>query len=337
MVRVSGIGSWPGTDVRAALQAIRDDLAEIGADGVSGMPYLPELPARGPGSDPIGRSAHLLHDLPVDLQPQGWRLVDRPGMDAFRTSSLWRQDMDELAEVFDGDDREFKVQVVGPWTLASELWLPLGDRVLSDPGAVRDLGQSLGAGIAEHLTAVRRLLPRAAIVVQLDEPALPRVLAGRVPSASGYRRLAAPEPDHAAALLRSVLRSATSTERISTVLHCPAPRPPLQVMREAGPTGISIDVTQLDAHRWEGVAVAVEAGVDLWAGVLKTDEDPAAYRVGHDRLASAWRDVGLTSADLSRVSLTPTSGLAPLDPESARALTAATVLIGRDLAETAVQ
>ena len=48
------------------------------------LPYLPELPARGPGADMIGRAAALLVELPVDLQPAGWRLVDRPGRDQAR-------------------------------------------------------------------------------------------------------------------------------------------------------------------------------------------------------------------------------------------------------------
>ena len=92
MTRATGIGSWPGTDLREALRTVRDLLAE------DGLPYLPEAPARGPGADLIGRTAGLLVDLTVDLQPSGWRFVDRPGHDARRTSSLWRQDLDDLAE-----------------------------------------------------------------------------------------------------------------------------------------------------------------------------------------------------------------------------------------------
>ena len=233
MVTVTGIGSWPGQDVRLALGTLSDDLAGVDEEGVHGLPYLPELPDRGPGSDLVGRSAHLLVDLPIDLQPQGWRLVDRPGLDATRTASLWRQDLDQLAEVFDGFEGEFKLQVVGPWTLASETWLPLGDRVLSDPGAIRDVSASLAAGVADHIRTVSRLMPRASIVLQLDEPSLPRVLRGQVPSASGYRRLPAPDPEHASSVIGSVLRAAHDAGVVVTALHCCATRPPLRVMREA--------------------------------------------------------------------------------------------------------
>ena len=49
MTRATGIGSLPGTDVREALRMVRDTL------GDGHLPYLPELPARGPGADIIGR------------------------------------------------------------------------------------------------------------------------------------------------------------------------------------------------------------------------------------------------------------------------------------------
>lgn len=350
MVTVSGIGSWPGVNVRQALEAISDHLAGVDEEGLVGMPYLPELPTRGPGSDMVGRSAHLLVDLPIDLQPQGWRLVDRPGLDATRTGSLWREDLDELAEVFDGFDGALKLQVVGPWTLASETWLPLGDRVLSDAGAIRDVSASLAAGVAEHVQNVRRLLPSATVVLQLDEPSLLRVLHGQVPTASGYRRLPAPDPEDASAVIGSVLRSAHDAGAVSSVLHCCATRPPLRVMREAtagvfgsgesGPQGLSVDTTGLDARAWEGLATAVESGIALWAGAIPTTPvlpqgQPSAYREHHDALVSRWRDVGLPIARLADLTVTPTCGLAGLSPDAAAAATRDTIDLGRALAETA--
>ncbi|MGB3762396.1 MAG: methionine synthase [Ornithinimicrobium sp.] len=350
MVTVTGMGSWPGQDVRLALGAVSDDLAGLGEEGLVGMPYLTELPARGPGSDMVGRSAHLLVDLPVDLQPQGWRLVDRPGLDATRTASLWRQDLDQLAEVFDGFDGQIKLQVVGPWTLASETWLPLGDRVLSDAGAIRDVSASLGAGVAEHVHTVSRLLPRASVVLQLDEPSLPRVLHGQVPSASGYRRLPAPDPEVASSVIGTVLRAAHDAGAVMTALHCCASRPPLRVMREAmvgvfsagesGRRALSVDTTALDARAWEGLATAVEAGIGLWAGAVSTDaspdpRQPSAYREHHAALVRRWQDVGLPPDRLAELTVTPACGLAGLTPDRARSVTADTVDLGRALAETA--
>jgi hypothetical protein len=72
----TGIGSLPGSDIREAVRVVFGELPDL--------PHLPELPARGPGADMIGRGAGLLVDMPVDLQPAGWRLVDRPGRDLRR-------------------------------------------------------------------------------------------------------------------------------------------------------------------------------------------------------------------------------------------------------------
>ncbi len=335
MVGVSGIGSWPGTDVRETLRVVRDLLGGTQSDGVTGLPYLPELPDRGPGADMVGRTAHLLVDLAVDLQPQGWRMVDRPGVDAERAGALWHQDLDELAEAYDGWSGPLKVQVTGPWTLASEVWLPLGDRVLSDAGATRDLGASLAEGVAEHVRTVHRLVPGAQLTVQVDEPSLPTVLLGRVRSESGYRVLRAPEPGEAVAALRQVLEGAVAGGAHSTVLHCCADRPPLPVLRDARPDALSVDLDRLGPRTWESVAVAVEAGTSLWAGMVDTGADPTAYRPAHDALLARWHELGLPRRELAKVTVTPGCGLAGASPQQARAVTEATVRLAQALAESA--
>ena len=60
--------------------------------------------------------------------------------------------------------------------------------MLSDHGARRELAQALAEGVATHLADVRRRVPAERVVVQVDEPALPAVLAGSVPTASGFGR-----------------------------------------------------------------------------------------------------------------------------------------------------
>lgn len=305
MSRASGIGSWPGEDVHTAIQVVRDLLTDTEPPG---LPYLPELPDRGPGADMVGRTAGLLVGLPVDLQPEGWRLVDRPGMDAGRTAARWRQDLDELAEAYDGYTGELKLQVAGPWTLATSLWLPRGERALLDEGACRDLADSLAEGLREHLTAVSRVVPGAEPVVQLDEPSLPAALAGRIRTASGYGRLPAIEPGPAADALRRVLAAAGQAR---TVIHCCARDVPLPLLRSTGSGAIALDTTLLDERGWESVAATVEAGVELWAGVDADPERGAAEVAGE--LSAPWRRVGLPLRDLDHVTVTPTCGLAGLD------------------------
>lgn len=118
------------------LEAARLVFGELG--GEPGMPFLPQLPERGPGADPVGRAAALLVDLPVDLQPSGWRLVDRPGRDLHRARSYLTSDTDALAEAADGYRGPLLTTVTGPWTLAGAIWLSVasGSRVTSGPLAI---------------------------------------------------------------------------------------------------------------------------------------------------------------------------------------------------------
>jgi methionine synthase II (cobalamin-independent) len=334
--RASGIGSWPDTDIRQAVTTVRDLLSE------EGLPYLPELPARGPGADLVGRSAGMLADLAVDLQPMGWRFVDRPGRDSARTSGILRQDLDELAEAFDGYEGDLKVQVAGPWTLASSIWLHRGERSVVDTGATRDVIASLAEGLRVHLDAVTNLVPKASLVVQIDEPGLPAVLAGRLPTASGFGRIRAIDPSVAAQGLRDVVAAAGDRH---TVVHCCAPDVPFVLLRETGAKAVSVDMALLTPKAWESLAATIESGVDLWAGVVPGDmtSSDETSRNGDrlkvstvlDPLVEAWGRVGLPRTDLSRVTLTPACGLAGSTPSQARSVQRLVVDAARALTETA--
>ncbi|GAA5024265.1 methionine synthase [Terrabacter aeriphilus] len=320
MTLATGIGSWPGTSVRDALAQVRELL-----DGE--LPYLPELPERGPGADMIGRTAGLLVELPVDLQPVGWRFVDRPGLDAARTAALLREDLDELAEAFDGHTGPLKLQVVGPWTLAASLWLQRGERVVVDDGACRDLVDSLAEGVRLHVAAVRRLVPGAEVVLQLDEPSLPTVLAGRLPTASGFGRLPSLDPQVAARGLQTVLQAHDGP----TVVHCCAGSPPVPLLRAAGPGALSLDTSLLRPREWEGVAVAVEDGIRLHAGAVPTGGGRTRATQLADDLVAAWTRVGLPLARLADLVVTPACGLGSATPPVARAVQRAAVETAREL------
>lgn len=332
MVLATGIGSWPGQQVREALRTVRDLLADA-PEGVEPVPYLPELPARGVGADMIGRAAALLVDLPVDLQPQGWRLVDHPGRDAERAGSWWGQDLDELAEAFEGWTGPLKLQVSGPWTLAAALWLPRGDRILSDVGATRDLGESLAEGVRDHVAHVARLVPGASLVLQLDEPTLPTVLGGRIRSDSGYRVLPAPEAAQVEQVLGRVVTAARDAGA-GTAVHCCGEDPPVDLLRGTGTDAIALDTALLSHRAWDAVAAAVEAGTSLWAGALPSS-GPASYEAVRDTLARRWHELGLAPATLAGIGVTPACGLAGGRPQQAVATTRATLDAAQALAEVA--
>lgn len=305
MTRASGVGSWPGTRSREAVVAVRDLLGD-------GTPHLPELPARGVGADMVGRAAALLEGLHVETQPYGWRFAGRPGHDEGRARALLREDLDELAEAYDGWSGPLKIQVTGPWTLGATIELPRGERAVADHGARRDLVGSLAEGLRAHVADVERLVPGAEVVVQVDEPGLPAVLEGRLPTASGYGTLRAVDRSEVREGLREVLDAAG--ER-TTLVHCCAGEVPVQLLRESGARGISLDTSLLDGARWEQVAEAVEAGVTLWAGAVPTTGGD--WRTARDRLVGAWQRIGLPVSALADVVVTPTCGLAGASPSSA--------------------
>lgn len=347
MTSASGIGSWPGTDIRETLRLVRDTLTSLGdAEGdradreervpgsVSGLPYLPELPQRGPGADVVGRGAGLLVGLPVDLQPSGWRFVDRPGRDAARTAALLGEDLDELAEAYDGWTGRLKVQVAGPWTLAASVWMPRGERVISDEGASRDLVASLAEGVRLHLATVRRLVPGADVVLQVDEPSLPAALAGRLPTASGYGVVRALDPQVALDGLEAVLAVAGEA-RGEAVIHCCAPGIPLPLLRRTG-ADLATDISLLSPRGWEGVAVGVEEGMTLYAGCLPTAGPTPRPQAVVDGLVARWHELGMPLASLAGVVVTPACGLGELTPEAARSVHQACIDTAKELSERAV-
>jgi hypothetical protein len=184
MTRASLTGAWPGADPVAASRDV------LNALGHPHRPLLPELPGRGPGSDAIGRAAALLDGLAVDLQPHGWRLVPEPGMDYRRAVSALRSDVNAFTDVA-GDAgvavQDLVVRVTGPMTLAASLWLPGGERALSDSGARRDVAQSLASGLGAWIRSVRAATGAARLTMLMDEPQAAAVLSGALPTASGYR------------------------------------------------------------------------------------------------------------------------------------------------------
>ena len=247
----------PGTDPLESMRVIFDELPDL--------PHLVELPARGVGADMIGRTAGLLIDLPVEATTRGWRLADRPGRDMRRAQSLLSRDLDALEEVADGYAGTLKLQVCGPWTLAAGLELARSQEpVLSDPGAVRDLTVSLAEGVAAHVAGVRARVPGAQLLLQLDEPSLPAVLGGAVPSASGLNRVRPVEEADAQPGLRMVLSAA----QVPALVHCCGMSVPLGIIRGAGADGAGIDLGVLRRGEEDVLAEAVEAGLGIFAGAV---------------------------------------------------------------------
>ncbi|MCE7552580.1 methionine synthase [Streptomyces thermodiastaticus] len=320
----TGVGSMPGEDVREAVKTVTGTFEDF--------PFLPELPARGPGADMIGRTAGMLVELYARVEPSGWRIGDRPGRDTRRARSWLREDLDALEEFTQGYEGALKVQAVGPWTLAAQLELKNGEAALSDPGACRDLAASLAEGLRLHLAEVARRVPGARIVLQLDEPSLTAVLRGRVPTASGYRTHRAVDRQIVEAGLREVM---AAHDGGPVVVHSCAPGVPFALLRRAGAAGISFDFSMLTERDDEAIGEAVEGGTRLLAGVVAgTDRplsDPAGSVMG---VRTLWRRLGLQPGLLAQaVTVAPACGLAGASPAYARRALAHCVRAAKSLAD----
>ncbi|MGA4801981.1 methionine synthase [Streptomyces lavendulocolor] len=321
----TGIGSMPGGDAREAAKAVTGTFEDF--------PHLAELPARGPGADMIGRTIGLLVEMYAHVEPSGWRISDRPGRDTRRARSWMGEDLDALEEFTQGYEGLLKVQAVGPWTLAAALELRGGEAALGDPGACRDLAASLAEGLRAHLAEVRRRIPGARVVLQLDEPSLTAVLQGRVRTASGYRTYRAVDRQVVESALRDVV--AVNEGHGPVVVHSCAPDVPFALLRRAGAAGISFDFGLLTERDEEQIGEAVEGGTRLLVGVVESTDvplsDPAGSVMG---VRTLWRRLGLNPGTLAEsLVVTPSCGLAGASPAYARAALAHCVKAARSLAD----
>ena len=327
----------PGTSVREAVALVAGEMTE--GDGV---PHLPELPARGPGSDLVGRTAGLLAavapDLAVETTPVGWRFADAPGRESRRARSWVGEDLDAWEEALEGYDGPVSVSLAGPWTTAAAVELRTGERAVRDPGACRDLAEALSLAALEHVADVRRRLPRAQVSLWLDEPALPAVLHGLIPTQSGLGRYAAVDEPVVETALRRIVEPLQEAG-VGVVVHCCGARPPYDLFRRVGVDAVSVDLLLHDRRDDDPVGELLESGVRLVAGVVPSTDVVAGAPMSEVRASVALvRDLGHRlghgpEAIAGQVLVSPTCGLAGASVEHVRIALSAVRAVGRGLRE----
>lgn len=312
MTASTGIGSHPGEDQRAFDEAVRMVLGLAPE-----LPYLPEVPGRGAHANMTGRTMAVLSGLAADLQPAGWRLTDATGIDHRRAISLLSQDLDKLEEESQGYQGLLKIQVTGPWTLAATVERPRGDRVLADHGARRELAESLAEGLGDHVADVRRRVPGASLLVQVDEPALPVVISGSVPTASGFGRHRSVDAPKAAPALEMVLDAIRRADA-DPVVHCCADDVPFDLLTRVGAPGVSVDLDRLTASDYDEIGIAMEAGRRVFLGAVPSTR-PDSLPNEKSVTERASRVLDLLGLDPTpRLVLTPSCGLVGADQGWAR-------------------
>jgi hypothetical protein len=204
---------------------------------------------------------------------------------------------------------------------------------------VADLTASLAEGAAAHVAELAKRVPGARFAVQLDEPALPAVAGGEIPTASGWSRLRPVEAE----VLRERLAQVIAAVQGYTVVHSCAAAIPFGLIRTAGADALSFDLGQLRRGEEDGVAEAAEAGLGLLIGTVPAVPEPdagpgvpggappargpagpgdgsAEARQAAERVIRLYRRLGLPLATgPDQVVITPACGLAGASPARARA------------------
>ena len=353
LVRASGRGDFPGDDLSEAMSRVEGEL------GAPHLPFLPHLPALGWRSTPLARTLAVCEGLAFDGASFGWRMVHSGGRGA-RESALAQDrllsDINLLADRVGAQKKRFgsgqtpvyKIQLVGPLTLAASIYLPGGERVISDAGASRDLLESFLEGLERWVESLREALqaPQALIAVQLDESEFQRLLEGSIPTVSGFRSLSALQPHYYQQVYRRVAErfaelnlqlildvDGTALKPVQELKLLTQPRPALDAVallkamqvegavacalllhpdraRLKGPGMLQVPPLS-DPRSWEPVAQLLETNAQLWLPVVTSARVPDQAR----RLYSLWREVGLEPMQLSAVGLMaderPQTGLVP--------------------------
>jgi methionine synthase II (cobalamin-independent) len=313
----------PGTDVPETMAIVAGEVPDL--------PFLPELPARGAGADMVGRTAGALlsvaADFALEAVPSGWCVTGQVGPDMRRARSWLGEDLDRLEEALGDSPGYVKVQLCGPWTWAATVEDRAGRRVVRDEGFMADLGSALAHAALAHVAEVSRRLPHRQVVLQIDEPGLPAVVAGSVPTASGWGTWAAVPRPTVADLLAQI-----TAEVPATVLHSCGGRV-FDVARMAGFTAVSWDATgRVSAAAAEEAAEAYEAGLALLLGLVsptrpESDDELIA------RFRRWWIRTGLSSTVAHDITVTPACGLAGVSPATAREAIDRCAKVRRQLAE----
>ena len=341
LVRASGRGDFPGDDLSEAMSRVEGEL------GAPHLPFLPHLPALGWRSTPLARTLAVCEGLAFDGASFGWRMVHSGGRGA-RESALAQDrllsDINLLADRVGAQKKRFgsgqtpvyKIQLVGPLTLAASIYLPGGERVISDAGASRDLLESFLEGLERWVESLREALqaPQALIAVQLDESEFQRLLEGSIPTVSGFRSLSALQPHYYQQVYRRVAErfaelnlqlildvDGTALKPVQELKLLTQPRPALDAVallkamqvegaapcalllhpdraRLKGPGMLQVPPLS-DPRSWEPVAQLLEANAQLWLPVVTSARVPDQAR----RLYSLWREVGLEPTQLNAVGL----------------------------------
>ena len=294
-VNFYGLGELPGASILAA--------ADIVAGETGDLRQLPILPACG--VDVVGLTTGILPGINVDAGPRSWVLSTRPQL---RTRRIWDRveaDLDQCEQAWGTRIDAVKIQVAGPWTLSASIELSNGHRALTDTGALRDLTESLIAGIQEYSADVQARFDTE-VYVQLDEPLLAQVRDGSLPGTSQFDEIPSINDVDLGERLAGVI------ERAEVRYLNQTGYPPLwKVAQVAGVETCQVTLdTVRGSEQYDGMGHALAAGMRVGLGMTRAGDDRDPRHLAVD-VARMWDELGLDRTLFTHaVDVHPRGGLA---------------------------
>lgn len=305
-IAVSTSCEVPGADVPEALRMVLGEL------GQTHRPAVPVFSQQGVKSTLLARSLALLPELPTELTSYGWRLCDRPGQDLRRAQARSSAVINDLADVV-GENRlhvhTLVFDVLGPVSVASKVFLPGGERAVSDVGALRDIAAALGDAYSRCARLLTEAAPGARLSLRLIEDELPHAEAGDIPTVSGYRKIAPLNSKDVAEALGLQKSSAESAGWTDITVSLPLPVATLSNKVEAlAETGVrsfecladSLTRTAPDLRSWERLAGLLDQGLEI---SLKIDTHSASAPDLARRLWHGFSSTGLPASVVAQLIL----------------------------------
>lgn len=287
-----GLGDMPGADIASAADII---------SGECSLVFIPQLPARGVGSQLLGQTLAMLKDMPIDARARTWVLTARPQRSTWRTWDRLEADLDTCQAIWPRLDA-LKFQVLGPWSLAASIELSNGHKAITDTGALRDITESFIHGIQNHCADLSRRFD-CRLELQIDEPKLPALAQGTLPGATDFDVLPAiPEIELGQRLHQVVERLSESvTIRLNSTQYVPL----WQVVKTSGITELSIAPGMLHttAH-FDGLGDAIAHGCRIGLGITHAG-DSIDTALEHPRtkaqaVARLWDKLGFDRSTLAK-------------------------------------
>lgn len=188
--RVSGLGIVPDRSNSEAARIIAGECGEA--------PFVPLLPRRGPGADPIGRTGAIISlvgsDFSIETVSTGWRLTRAPGRDISRAQSYLSADLDAMEEQFSTSTSELSFSFIGPITWAAQVEDARGEKILRDHGALREVSSVIAQASVDLGAQLRRRFPSMKFFFQIDEPLVMPASLGAIATASALKTYVALDP-----------------------------------------------------------------------------------------------------------------------------------------------